>query len=60
MEPGADLTPLMMASVPAALSSPGCLGQATVVPISELLQSDGSWAFRYEVNRKVLPESSPR
>ena len=31
-----------------------------MVPISELLQSAGSWAFRYDVNRKVLPELSAR
>jgi hypothetical protein len=50
----------MIASLPLAPSAPGGRGQATVVPISELLQPGGSWAFRYDVNRKVLPELSVR
>src|ERR1051326_3378378 len=50
----------MIPLLPVAPAWPGCLGQATVVPISEELQSAGSWAFRYEVNRNVLPEVSAR
>src|ERR1700759_3488156 len=50
----------MIPSLPVAPSAPGGRGHATVVPISELLQPAGSWAFRYDVNRKVLPELSAR
>src|SRR5215472_19345017 len=60
MAPGVDLTALMTPSLPSWACSPGCCGQATDVPISEELQSAGSWAFRYEVNRNVLPEVSDR
>src|SRR5580658_3523230 len=60
MEPGVAWTVLMIPLLPCAPFSPGWLGQATAVPISEELQSAGSWAFRYEVNRNVLPEVSAR
>src|SRR6516164_5431259 len=60
MAPGVDLTALMTPSLPDLPCSPGCAGQATEVPIREELQSAGSWAFMYEVNRNVLPEVSDR
>src|SRR6516164_9521265 len=50
----------MTASLPVAPTAPGGRGQATVVPIRELSQPEGAWAFRYDVNRKVLPELSTR
>src|SRR6185437_1405000 len=50
----------MIPSLPVAPSAPGGRGHATVVPVSELLQPEGSWAFRYDVNRKVPPELSAR
>src|SRR5271165_4031534 len=60
MAPGVDLTALMTPSLPSWPCSPGCGGQATEVPTSAELQPAASWAFRYEVNRNVLPEVSDR
>src|SRR5260370_39822463 len=60
MQPVVFWQPVTMPPLPVSPSAPETLGQDTVVLTLEELQSPGSWALRYEVNRKVLPELSAR
>src|SRR5260370_1415061 len=60
MQPVVFWQPGTMRPLPVSPSAPETLGQDTVVLTLEELQSPGSWALRYEGNRKVLPELSAR
>ncbi len=60
MQPLIAAQPLTMPPVPVSAVAPGTDGQLTVVPTLLAAHPLGSWAFRYEVVRKVLPELSAR
>src|ERR1700685_2271928 len=60
MQPLMAWQPVTMPPLPVSACWAAADGQVTVVPTFVVAQSVGSCAFRYEVNRNVLPELSAR